>query len=512
MAIQAAIYVRVSTEEQGHKDLSIPFQLDTCRSYVAQAGWVTCEEYIDVASGKSDKREKFQSLILDARSKLFDRVIVYKYSRFARNDVDAVWYERELNKKGIDLVSATEPIDATTSTGWLNKRILQTFAEFENRQRAEFVKAAMKQKLLQGEWPWKAPLGYVNRKATENEKKVRTWVDPDPETAPLVVRLFEEAATGRQSMPELSDLAEEMGLLTRTGKQFTGQRMLDLLRNPFYKGQVESAGFDVQTKGVHEPLVDEDTWERVQLHLATRGKASYRTQRHRHLLRGMVKCACGLAMTAEFHDGGRNAYLRCMSSANKKYEGCGQMGPRLDAVIAEIEKEILPSMWVSDEDLTLVRDELRALLQKDRHVLVAEVHVLQTRIAHVKAKADALLDVRLDGEITKEEFLGKRASLDVELAKIVKRLEQVNTLVERGEDDLEEALQVANQLPELWAKAAEEDRRAILEAVFVRFVISKKKVVDVEVRPPYNWLVRWKPEVEATTELGLAMSPSLAAD
>ena len=421
-------------------------------------------------------------------------VIVYKYSRFARNDVDSVWYERELDRKGIKLVSATEAVDATTSAGWLNKRILQTFAEFENRQRAEFTKAGMKQKLVQGEWPWKAPLGYVNKSEVVSGRRTRSWVEPDPTTAPAISRLFDEAATGLYSMPELADLAQEMGLASRSGRRFTSERMLHLLRNPFYKGIVVGHAFEVETAGIHEPLVDEEVWEQVQLKLAIRGKAPYRAHRHKHLLRGLVRCACGLAMTAEFHDGGKNAYLRCMSSANRRYAGCGQMGPRLDAIIGQVEEEILPSLWVSDADLILVREELKGLLRKDHHALEAEVHILRTRSAHLKNRSRALLDMRLDGEITKEVFQEKKAELEVEEAKVIQRLDQVTSAIAQGEDDLERVLQVANELPVLWSKAGVEERRAILEAVFVRFVVDQKRIADFEVRPPYSWLVRWKPQ------------------
>lgn len=252
--------------------------------------------------------------------------------------------------------------------------------------------------------------------------------------------------------------------------------------------------FDLEVSGVHEALVDEELWDQVQLKLAIRGKAPYRAHRHKHLLRGLVRCACGLAMTAEFHDGGRNAYLRCMSSANRRYQGCGQMGPRLDAIIAQVEEEILPSLWVSDADLTLVRDELKGLLQNDRHALEAEVHILRTRLAHLKNRSKTLLDLRLDGEISKDEFQEKRAAIEVEQATVTRRLEQSTSVIAQGEEDLESALRVANQLPVLWFKADVEGRRGILEAVFVRFVVDQKRIVDMDLRPPYSWLGRWKPQ------------------
>ena len=97
----------------------------------------------------------------------------------------------------------------------------------------------------------------------------------------------------------------------------------------------------------------------------------------------------------------------------------------------------------------------------------------------------------MDGEIDKAEYQEKKKDLELGESKVVKRLEQLNSLIERGEDDLEEALNVANQLPELWETADFEERRGILQAVVVRFVIDQKRVADVELRPPYSWLARW---------------------
>ena len=92
---------------------------------------------------------------------------------------------------------------------------------------------------------------------------------------------------------------------------------------------------------------------------------------------------------------------------------------------------------------------------------------------------------------------------------MLKGLDQLNSIIEQGEDDLEQALQVANQLPKIWAKADVEERRGILEAVFVRFVIGEKKVADVEVRLPYSWLMRWTSqprEIETATGVALVAS------
>jgi hypothetical protein len=59
---------------------------------------------------------------------------------------------------------------------------------------------------------------------------------------------------------------------------------------------------------------------------------------------------------------------------------------------------------------------------------------------------------------------------------------------------LERALSLANNLTALWGSADEEGKREILAAIFVRFTVDNKRSIDTEVRPPYSWLMRWKPK------------------
>ena len=77
----------------------------------------------------------------------------------------------------------------------------------------------------------------------------------------MVQQIFEAAADGEHSVAELCDLADEIGLTTSNGRAFTSEKMLRVLRNPFYKGYVVSPEFNVDTKGIHEALVDEALWD-----------------------------------------------------------------------------------------------------------------------------------------------------------------------------------------------------------------------------------------------------------
>ncbi len=85
--MKAAIYARVSSDRQD-VDLSVSAQLKHLREYARANGYETVREYVDEAeTGRTTRRPKFQQMIVDARrrSKPFDVILVYKYSRFTRN-------------------------------------------------------------------------------------------------------------------------------------------------------------------------------------------------------------------------------------------------------------------------------------------------------------------------------------------------------------------------------------------------------------------------------------------
>ena len=187
-------------------------------------------------------------------------------------------------------------------------------------------------------------------------------------------------------------------------------------------------------------------------------------------------------MTAEFHDDGRNAYLRCMSSANRRYKWCGNVMVRLDVVVRQIEKEILPSLAVSADDVDAIREELHGLLRQDYHTLEAEIEVLRARVTQIENRLQKLLDIRLDEEIGKDEYQRKRADLNIERAQLTHKLEMNVAVVSKGEEDLERALKLASELLDVWGKADTEGRHEILETLFARFVVDKRRIVDVEVK------------------------------
>src|SRR4051812_42878913 len=143
--MRTAIYARVSTLDQEPEN-----QLAEIRRYVAARGW-TAEEYVDRGiSGAKDRRPALDRLLVDARRRRFDVVVVWRLDRLGRNLRHLITLLEELQALGIAFVSLNEGIDATTPAGKLQMHILGAIAEFERARIAERVKAGLRRARAQG--------------------------------------------------------------------------------------------------------------------------------------------------------------------------------------------------------------------------------------------------------------------------------------------------------------------------------------------------------------------------
>lgn len=141
----AAIYVRVSTQDQKH-DL----QLTELRGYVARMGW-KCVEYAEKASSVK-KRPVLEQLLADARLRRFDIVVVWKLDRFARSMRQFVDNVLLLDQAGVRFIALTQGIDTDQQNplGKFIMHIMAAFAELERNMIVERVRAGVAEAQRQG--------------------------------------------------------------------------------------------------------------------------------------------------------------------------------------------------------------------------------------------------------------------------------------------------------------------------------------------------------------------------
>src|SRR5713226_4641020 len=134
----AALYARVSTVDQ-----NCEVQLQDLRRFAGQR-FAQYREYIDVGvSGAQRHRPQLDALKRDARKRLFDVVLVWKFDRFARSLKHLIESLDKFSSLGIDFISYTEGVDTTTPTGRLLFHIVGAVAQFERDLIAERVRAGM---------------------------------------------------------------------------------------------------------------------------------------------------------------------------------------------------------------------------------------------------------------------------------------------------------------------------------------------------------------------------------
>lgn len=321
-ALNAVIYARYSSHSQ--QEQSIEGQLRDCYAYAQREGLHVVGEYIDRAiSGKTDERPDFQRMIVDASKKQFQRVIVWKLDRFARNRYDSAHYKAKLKKYGVKVVSATENI-SDEPEGIILEGLLESMAEYYSANLSKHVRRGQRESIINGTYLGGVPpIGYK----VENKRLVI-----DERTAPTIRYMFEQYAKG---VPKREIIAElnARGIRNKKGKPLTLSSMQAALRNEKYIGIYRYSGQEVT--GGCEALIDEATFRKVQERLdkvkhapaAAKAKIDY-------LLQGKAFCGyCGSRMVGESGRGKMgNTYHYYACGKRKKEHTCAKKNEKKDFI------------------------------------------------------------------------------------------------------------------------------------------------------------------------------------
>ncbi|PIF02666.1 MAG: resolvase, partial [Propionibacterium sp.] len=298
---RAISYIRVSTREQAQRGgttegFSIPAQREANKRKAASLGALIVKEFVDRGeSARSANRPELQKMLAYIQENQIDFCVVHKLDRLARNRADDIDINRSLDQAGVRLISTTENIDQTPG-GILLHGIMSSIAEFYSRNLANEVIKGMSQKARNGGTIGKAPLGYLNRQGRDDQGRETRWVEIDPERGPLMTQAFELYATGQWTLSKLANHLNNQGLTTtptpnKPAKPLNQNKLLDLLRNPYYQGIITYQG--VQYPGKHQPLIDNTTWQKVQTTLNAHRNGE-RRRIHNHHLKTTIRCGqCG---------------------------------------------------------------------------------------------------------------------------------------------------------------------------------------------------------------------------
>lgn len=277
--MNVVIYLRVSSEQQAERELSIPAQREALQRYAEERGWKIIDEYVDEAkSAKSADRPQFQQMIADAQrsNKRFGAILVHKFDRFSRNRSDHVVYKALLKKQGIIVLSATEPTEPDTPHGVLLEGMLEVISEFYNVNLKHETLKGMRENAVQGfHCGGRVPFGY---RRVKRGNKI-TYELGTEEELNIIRQIYTMAAEGMGGKKIARELNKQ-GM--PKGHRWSPSTILSILSNQVYLGhrvwnkKSVASGMKkpdnewIIKKHAHPAIISEKLWEAAQQSLMTR--------------------------------------------------------------------------------------------------------------------------------------------------------------------------------------------------------------------------------------------------
>lgn len=384
--IPAVIYARFSSHKQDEE--SIEQQVAECTAYARAHGYKVIDIYADSAiSGRSDRRPQFQRLKRDAEKKKFSAVIAYKSSRIARNIMNALTFEFELQQKNIALHYAKEDF-GNDAAGKFMRNIMMATNQFHSDNMGEDIKRAQRHNALQCRANGRASYGY------------RTGEDGcfaiDEAAAPIVLEIFRRVASG-ESYIEIADDLNARHIPTGSGAKWNKSSFQTLLRNERYRG-VYIFG-NVRIDGGMPVIVPDDLFAEVQEMIVKNKIRHRRNSDGVFQLTGKLYCGeCGermIGMSGTSKSGIKHHYYACAGKRTRS--GCFKRDHRRDQLEYDIAAGILARIS-SDEFIAQLVDMLMDYQKK--HSGNAELQILTDQHAENDKALRNLLRAMEQGIIT----------------------------------------------------------------------------------------------------------------
>jgi site-specific DNA recombinase len=348
------------------------------------------------------------------------------------------------------LIQSTQERIDNTPNGRMIYSITAAVNANRIRQDAEKVKGGLARKFMEGGHMGPAPIGYCNDRMLLPGREVRV-VTVDPERADLVRDAFELYATGNFTLSTLTDILEVKGLRRRATPKKPERPMsrgsaYNMLRDDFYIGVVTFKG--EKRAGIHEPLIEETTFERVQQVLGSHRAGGNRSRKHDHFLIGEIficdRCGCRLGYGRHRSKTGNvYEYFSCLSRVRDDGP-CGARYLQVDVVEAAVDAyhgTILYSEEQQERLREMVREFVSARVDSARQL--ADVH--RRRLEALKAEQKSLIQLHYKGLVDDEVLAEEQDRIKVERAHALQLVEHATHEVADVMEALEEALSLVGE-------------------------------------------------------------------
>lgn len=474
----AAAYIRVSTDEQA--DQSPESQLIEIRKYAAKNNYILPDEFVFIDEGISGKRSEnrpaFQQMIGAAKEKPapFDVILLWKFSRFARNQEESIVYKALLRKQcGVDVVSVSEQLPGGPFAS-LIERIIEWFDEFYSIRLSQEVKRTMTVKAGRGEFQSSPSFGY--RAKMEAGKK--TVLEPVPEEAAIVHEIFTRFVGG-EGCYAIARWLNTQGITTHRGNAFENRTVEYIIRNPVYVGKLRwtptgrtrrdfTNPDTIVADAEHEPIVSQDLFDAAQVQMAkikaAWGYKARPTYELKDWLSGLVRCSeCGTTLVFS-----KPHYFKCNNYAKGRCRSSQHIG------VEELHEAVIACLEEDEHS----KQPLKCSVVYSSDEQGGELSRLRAARTDLQRRSDRLLDAYLGGAVDLQQFSNAKAALDKSLSETESRIKEIEDAA-NGSDNLSVLLTAAIKETREKLQAPDlsiEDKNNALRNITERIVFNKAQL------------------------------------
>lgn len=460
MGLKAAIYVRVSTEEQRDYGYSIDGQIRELKDYCKRKNYDVVDIYNDAGfSGKNMNRPNLERLLNDMQKGLIDVIVAVKVDRLTRDGYDGQWLLKECNKYDVILDLLYEHYDVNTVNGEMMYGMNLLFAQRERKEIGNRTKRGLEEAVRQGKYPTKVPFGYT--------RDIDGKLLIDPVSSIVIKDIFELYADG-MSMNAIANKFNMEKRLNSKNDKWRDDKILKILSNPIYKGEIhwrrttsKSRTNPVIIIPNHSPkIVSEELYDKCLEQLEKNKHGGY--GEHVHIFQYNVKCPyCDKMMSNYF-----TVRKRANGSKEFYYVICKNPSCRKQGSIYNTEK--------IEKALIKLLNAITLDYKTDKYSIVVpyqekntELDKINKALEKLKKDEQKLLDLYLQSSINIEVINKKSECIQKEIATLEVRkskfqedtgndnISLIDAFNKKEENDL---LNINN----IWNTLSREDKKMII--------------------------------------------------
>lgn len=472
-------YVRVSTDKQ--EELSPDSQAKLLKDFAHKNGIIISKIFYElgVSGRKAEKRPEFQKMIAMAKSSdhPVDAILVWKFSRFARNQEESIVYKSLLKKKhNVDVISVSEPL-VDGPFGSLIERIIEWMDEYYSVRLSGEVTRGMTEKAKRGGYQARPPLGY----RIVERGKPPVVVE---EEAEIIRIIFQKYVLEGMGMFDIARYLNLCGFKTSHGKEFERRSVEYILENPTYCGMIRwnrtvNETNEIRPKdewiiadGQQPAIISKELFDRAaaRRNMEYKPKGSRPSSTYRHWLSGLVKCpVCGRTMIAKKIVNGKRTYCYfvCYGYSKGKCLAKNSISSlKLAPAVLQSLKDVLNNQQLSFR-----------YIQPEPETAPDLSDILLDQLKRIDEKLDRIKEAYRNGVDTLEEYKENKALVQNEKQLLEKQLAELPAQDSESDQAESALLDRVKNVYEIVNSESVDDvtKNEILKSIIEKIVYNKEK-------------------------------------